>query len=232
MAISIGASAQTALSAFAASVVVTAPTGIVDGDILVGAYYHAGSTSAGVTLPAGFTQWAVNGTSLDGFRFVHLCWKRAASESGDYTFARSGTAKTSAACITVIKGCKASGDPANVAPSNTLYQTSNTTIRAAAITPTVESCLVWVGLVYSNPQTLTEPTGFTMQADPNDNTLDYKLVLATKLGQAAGATGDIDGTVVTTTIKHAMMVALEPYVLVAPTLTAAQVGSDIQVGWS
>jgi hypothetical protein len=210
MAISIGASSFTALAAEANSVVVTAPTGIVDGDILVGAYYHSAANTNGVTLPSGFTQWGVNASALDGYRFLHFCWKRAQSESGDYTFARESSL---AASITVVKGCVMSGDPANVAISNTMYQTSNTIVRAASITPTSECCLLWVGIVYADPYSLYCPTGFTEQLEARNIGRFYSLNVGTKLNQAAESTGNIDGSILaTTTVKHAMMVALKPAV--------------------
>lgn len=72
---------------FTTSTTITAPAGIVDDDILI-AMICTDRTSGTVTPPTGFTPL----TPTDGLNGVnvsctlYVAWKRAASESGDYTF--------------------------------------------------------------------------------------------------------------------------------------------------
>jgi len=226
MAITIGNSTNvTASNSLTATLV--APAGISDNDILV---TMVGNDSYSTFTPpgAGWTQWAssVAGTS----RACALWWKRASSESGDYIWTTAG-ASYWRATMTVVKGCKASGDPANVGVSNTPYVISDANIQAAALTPTVPVCLLWAGLAWhATDWTITVPTGFTIQGSQANNY--WGVHIATKLNQAEGATGEISGTCNggTTIIKHAFMVALEPVPEV--TLTAVQHGAHIDIGWS
>ncbi len=198
MAISIGNSTS-ATAAYAGSMVITAPAGIEDDDILVMAVFSYTAT----TLPAGF---ADNATAKNyaGSDYLTVGWKRAASESGNYTVSGGSIA---VGVLTVIKGCKTSDSPLNVAISNTGYLTSNTTIRAAALNPTAEVCLVWMAVNYAGA--ITVPSGFTTKID-DDYDSNY-VRLGTKLEVAAGDTGVVDGTAGNTSDwKHAMMYALEP----------------------
>jgi hypothetical protein len=139
---------------------------------------------------------------------IRVGWKRAASESGNYQWTNlpSGYKYT---VIGLFRGCATTGDPANVACSNTTYTTSNTTIRAAGITTDDACALVWVGGIQVNG-TITKPTNFTKADNENDPGY-YDLLLGYRLAVAAGATGDVDGvSSASTTSKHGFLIALEP----------------------
>lgn len=89
--------------------VITAPTGIVDGDVLI-LMFIAGATPTPPTptLPAGFTliQGGSSVTDVDGFTVTrYLAWKLAASESGSYTVTHA--AGSSQGLIVCVSG----GDP-------------------------------------------------------------------------------------------------------------------------
>jgi hypothetical protein len=197
----------------AASVIVTAPASILDGDILVlgGFGYKSAGGPGAFTYPSGFAEWATRANG--NFRWG-IAWKRAASETGNYTFAAASATEIGAG-IAVYRGRLASGDPADCI-SNTAYNTADVNVRAATMTiATAGSDVVWAGFCYDAPGTLLCPTGFTSRASVD--TYD-SLEMADLLNQAAGATGDKDGTAGATvsTSKHAFMVALKPALAIPP----------------
>lgn len=76
---------------------VTPPTGIQNGDLLVGcAFNDDTSTTHPITCPSGFTQFASDTTVRTGT----CCCKTAASESGNYSFTSTGTLATFTASMT------------------------------------------------------------------------------------------------------------------------------------
>lgn len=184
-------------------VTVTAPTGITDGDILVLVAHTYGGDPAGCT---GFTP--VASREVTGDDTLVLFWKRAASESGDYNVVYSG-GNDCEAWIGCYSGRLASGNPVDVY-SDTLYQTSNTTVRAAGMTiATANSDIIWGGFCYSDPLTLTKPAAFTLRDSEVGSSV---LTCGDLLNQSAGATGNQDGTAggAVDVYKHAFMVALKP----------------------
>jgi hypothetical protein len=93
MAIAVATTSNTPLHANRVNTTITAPTGIANGDLLV-AVIHAGDASLlpalTVTPPAGFTE-VTNSPSavadVDPYTVaMHVYWKVAASEAGNYTF--------------------------------------------------------------------------------------------------------------------------------------------------
>jgi hypothetical protein len=122
-------------------VTVTAPTGIVDGELLyAGALTNAGST---VTPPAGWTRLTdvnVNG-SLSG-----VFWKLAASESGNYTFTGQSGCSISA-YILRISGVDGS-NPINA--SNTGTGGASTAYSISGVTTTVANTLLVQSIFWSN----------------------------------------------------------------------------------
>jgi hypothetical protein len=218
------------------SLTIPAPAGIVDGDILalrVSCYTDNANPTFG--LPAGFTKWydQYNG-SYHGFI---VAWKRASSESGSYVISNSGTANSVEGgwegCIAAYSGRLSAADPLSVG-SNTAYVTSDTVVEAAGITALLGDDVIWAGAAHSTT-TLTVPAGMNARLESS-----YVLCGGTNicgafgdlLNVAAGATLAKDGTAgASITRKHAFLVGLK-IGLVAPVLTAAQVASDISVGWS
>lgn len=112
MAIAVGTT-STAGNASGTNLTVVAPTSIANNDILVAcAYREAGAW----TPPAGWAQW---GSDQHNFRtptndmILSAFWKRAASESGNYTFNLSTTTWRTIV-MARLTGCIISGDPADM----------------------------------------------------------------------------------------------------------------------
>ena len=199
-------------SAYSATdpVTVAAIAGLQDGDILLACDLTANNSTYTVTWPARFTEIAESGQAS---RHSRIAWKRFSTAAGDsaedtYDFEVSDLGTARSASILVFRGCRATGNPfAHV--SNTGYATSDTTVRAAGFTTDVEAALVWWGCVYSDASLSGAPSGFTPGA--SNPSSSYQVHSYYKLAQAAGATGDIDGTMsAAVTAKHAFMVDLIP----------------------
>lgn len=198
------------------SVAITAPTGILNDDILICVISSYRSTSAvpgTITAPAGWTQLGAVLKSTY-YRFA-MFWKRANSESGNYTFTSTSATQMQGA-IGLYRGAFLTGDPSDVF-SNTAYTTSNTTVRAATITPNVPyGILVWGGWYYLNGTiSLSAPSGMSSR---QSQTNTRNVVTLADLGYSTvGASGSKDGTAgANATVKHAFMVALKPQLPTSP----------------
>jgi len=204
------------------SVVITAPTGIQDGDILVAFVSVFRSTSATATsiTSTGWTQWAEQITST---RYkCSIFWKRAASESGNYTF-NSASATQMQGAIGVYRGCVATGDPRDVL-SNTAYVTSGTIVRAASCTPTVANGMYVYGGWYYLAGTISLGSPSGMNARETQANTNCAIRLSDLAYTTTAASGIKDATAgAACTVKHAFMVALKPLVAVAPTVTTQAV---------
>lgn len=186
-------------------VVVTAPAGIANGDILVCVAHTYGGVSLGCS---GFAQVFTRDVTAEDTMAVF--WKRAASESGNYNVVANSGADIEA-WMGCYSGRLADGNPVDVY-SDTAYQTSNTTVRAAGMTiATAASDVIWGGFCYADPLTLAVPGGFTLRDSEVGSSV---LTCADLVNQAAGATGNKDGTAggAVDVYKHAMMIALKPAV--------------------
>lgn len=192
-----------------ATVVITAPAGIANDDILIcfaSAYRATNATAGDITAPAG---WNTVGLQITSTRYKSgMFWKRAASESGTYTFS-SATAVQMQGAISVYRGCTVSGSPIDVF-SNTAFVTASTAIRAATITPTdVDGFFVYGGWYYlAGTIGITAPAGMnSLQSQLNTNNA---LVLADLAYTTVAASGNKDATAgASATVKHAIMVALK-----------------------
>ena len=212
-----------------ASVVINAPAGIQDGDILVAFVSVFRSTSATATsiTGTGWTQWSEQITST---RYkCSMFWKRAAGESGNYTFSSaSGTQMQGA--IGVYRGCVASGDPRDVL-SNTAYTTSGTIVRAASCTPTVANGMFVYGGWYYLAGTILLGTPSGMNARQTQANTNCAIRLADLAYTTTAASGTKDATAgATCTVKHAMMVALKPLVQTSPTVTLESPADGLSSG--
>lgn len=194
---------------------ITAPAGITDGDILVAvvwAWEYRGLVTD-LSLPNGWATWY---TGDFGKYYGKIAWKRASSESGDYTFTvNAGNSLFIFGQIAAFSGRVASGDPLDVG-SNTAYITNNATVRGAGVTiATAGSDLVYVGFAETNGSaSLATPSGMTSRRS-DDWSGDYTAMETASLdNQSTGATGDKDGTAnAATATKHAFLVALKPAVV-------------------
>jgi hypothetical protein len=193
------------------SVTVTAPDGISNGDILVAFCFGYGSGVGTNTpgWPSGFTEWTHDHSVTD--RCFGLAWKRAASESGNYAMTLTNASVMHGA-VSVFRGCLASGDPKDVVPTeqylgDNKYTTSDTTVRAYAISPSETGLLLWFGFISRDPGcTLAVPSGFTSAATMQGASSGYRSTCGYILSNASGSTGNKDGTASgATSTKHAMM---------------------------
>ena len=186
-----------------ASVVVTAPSGIQDYDILIASVVANGTSVGTPAFPAGFS------TPIEyDYSTTAKClsaWKRASGESGAYTFTASSATSMKAGMM-VFRGRLASGTPVGTA-SNGAYVTNDTIVRALALTAVAGDDLAWIGFRASSGNvTVTPPSSpWTSAGEQHDGN-------AGALGQgyrenvSAGSTGNIDGSISSSgTAKRGMM---------------------------
>jgi len=190
------------------SIVVTAPANIQNGDILVafGASYSDGPD---ISLPSGFTTIATQYDDKDIYCRV-IGWKRASSESGNYTFSVLPSSINGAGII-VLRGCLASGSPVDVY-SNTNYTTSNTTLRAASVTTTVANTMLVAAGMLKADTSFTPPSGMTEAYDAaTGGAFGIAITAAYATQASSGASGNKDFTAGTSSsYKHAFLVAFKP----------------------
>lgn len=167
---------------------ITAPAGIVDGDILLFALIMGADPSAPTpTPPAGVSLLSgpsdARDVSAAGFTVTRrLYWKLASSESGDYTFTHA-TCSTEGLAICVQGG---TGTPTATTNSGT-----GSTTTATGLTTATNNAYVgfiahnWELYGTASPPTGTTPT-FTEEVDASDSLLYY----ADGVMATAGATGD------------------------------------------
>ena len=173
------------------NITITAPSGITDGDILVASITTvkgAGETPptpslTGFTLIGTPTTIDAGGVTMRLFRL----WKRAASESGDYTFTH--TSADSDGLLQCFSGCLASGAPLTTESINT--GNSSTATGTGITTTAANSWLLYTMSCYDFLGDLTVPTGMTEQHD-SGSSITYS---ATELIAAAGATGNRTQTI-------------------------------------
>lgn len=190
------------------SLIVTAPAGIQDDDILIAYAHNYNAARKTITPPTGFTEAVFHGTTSS--QMAYLWWKRAASESGNYTFTTEATTAFSAH-ILVFRGCATVGSPVD-AISESAYIVSNTTVRAASMTTTAKGARVWAGMCAQSSPTLAVPAGWTQAStviSTNYRTTSGYICDAEEY--TPGATGDQDGTITggNSTTKNAIMLQLK-----------------------
>lgn len=162
--------------------VIGQPAGLVNGDIMLATVfvYNDGAART-VTAPAGWTQIGTFTNVADsgsGTGRTYTFWKRAASESGSYTFTHASG--SSQAIIEAYSGCIASGNPIDV--SGTATGNSSTTTGPSITTTGTDRMLVWRSHDWEGLGALTAPAGMTER-------FDGLLYSATQLLTSSGATG-------------------------------------------
>jgi hypothetical protein len=142
---------------FTATTTITAPAGIVDDDILI-AMICTDRTSGIVAPPTGFTPL----TPTDGLIGVtnsctlYVAWKRAASESGDYTFNWVSNRQVYAFMLR-ISDVLTTEDPENLGEVEN--QAANLTPSIDPTTPSLPEALV-LCFFTANDDDITEDGGF------------------------------------------------------------------------
>lgn len=153
-------------------ITVTAPTGIQDGDFLIGSANVEGQPIAEIwATPSGFTLIDSNNDQTGRDRSHGLWYKIASGESGDYTFEIEGTTsgEDRSACISVYRGVD-NTTPLDVAyvEANHYSDFSNTpTPTPDAITTNTDGAFVIVTSAIV-PTVITSgiaPSGYTLVVD-------------------------------------------------------------------
>lgn len=190
-------SSSVALDSRSGSITVTAPSGIQDGDILIGGLllFGSGSQIAGATPPSGFS--LITTSSIDNpisvvklgteYYDYYLYWKRASSESGDYTFTFTGTSNYCQAYVGCYRGALSTGSPFDVASDN---DGTGTTTTFTGVTTTADNTLL-IGASFDwgdSSNNLSPPTDFFERIDITE------IYLCDKPKESAGSTGNFTMT--------------------------------------
>lgn len=184
----------------------TAPSGLADNDILLaGIFVGASGTAPSVATPSGFTALTGSPTSVTddgGFNGkLNVFWKRAASESGSYTFSHS--AASSQGLLLAISGAVTSGSPIDASSNNTGVGKTST---ATGVTTTVTNdLLVYIAHDWEGAGALSPPSGFT-------EIFDNLIYAASQIQSSSGASGNKTQTNANTASSPwaAWLVAVKP----------------------
>jgi len=123
------------------SPVVTAPTGLADGDVVIVAFGMNDVVTIGSSPTLnGFTDLGVQPTAASGGA-GHVLWKVASGEGSSWTFTGLWSASTLAAYGCVAYQDDAAGD-ASPDQSAVNAPAASTTPVSASITPSVDNCMV------------------------------------------------------------------------------------------
>jgi hypothetical protein len=173
-------SQQTA-DATGTTVVITKPTGLADGDVMV-AHIVAGMTGSTHTPPAGWTEMG-GATTISSM--VVTTWVKvvtnAAGEAANYTWTTNSGSKTGR--ISAYRGVS------NTHPLNAWASASNatgTTATAPSVTTTRPNCLVIAAHASEENGAIGDPAGMAVRT--SDETGDLSSQLADITVAAAGAT--------------------------------------------
>lgn len=221
MALSVATSSSTTYAS-RTNTTITAPTGIANDDILFAGLFVGAATSApAVTPPTGFAELTNSPSSVtDGTSFngkFHLYWKRAASESGNYTFSHS--AASSQGYMARVSGAITSGSPIDVASTPTTNSGTGSVNLSAVTLANANELVFVIGHNWNGAGTYSGPSGFT--TDLNSLVTD-----SYKIFTSSGSTGTItitnNGNAQPGDEYAYFVVALIPQVSSTYTLTAAQ----------
>lgn len=172
-------SSSTNRTSSSTTVVVSAPAGIQDGDLLVAVFYA--STASVSSLPSGFTAAYTNNTANNPRILVG--WKRAASESGSYTFTAASTTNVSA---TILVYRNASFNTVGA-----ITRASSTTVTASSISPSQPGILIAAFSTSSSTgSTTSEPSGMTLRANTTGSASAPSIRVYDQTISVSGATGD------------------------------------------
>lgn len=177
------------------SLVVTAPTGIQNDDILVAAWVNGGFDGGTITWPAGFTEFVADGsTSGPNSQTFRTAWKRASGESGNYTI-ESDINDFCAAAITVHSGRHTTDPPVAVATVDTGSAASPVSAAATGVTAVAGDDIVYVMIqnASSDPWAHTSPASYTEREEAGPGNW-VSMSVSDRENVSGGATGTITGT--------------------------------------
>lgn len=154
-------SLTTAGAATGATATNTPPSGLANDDILVMMIYK--EATGAISWPSGFTQLATV-TASDSSFLIAAAWKRAASESGNYS-ATFGSAYFDSV-MAAYSGCITTGDPQDATASAVANGSQNTILTGPSITTVSANTLIisfvadFVGLAATKPASMTSRSTF------------------------------------------------------------------------
>ena len=171
------------------SVVVSVPSGVANGDLLIAQIWETTQSAAAPTC-AGWTQ-AFHVASTD--HQLYLFYRYASSEPANYTFG-STNATNMVGRIHRITGAVASGNPFNVLGSGDTVG-SGTAITDAAVTTTVANTLVmcFVGHGDGSNAISSYPSGFTGATFTGNSTIATSYIAQASAGSSGTATTTFTG---------------------------------------
>lgn len=182
-------------SGTASSLVVTAPTGIQDGHILIASAVWGGSSAQTITWPAGFTELSVSSTALGivGSTFKSA-WKRASSESGNYTI-QGQQNELAVAAMCVYSGRHASNNPAAVSTISDTSSASPVSAAATGVTAVAGDDIVYLMAQNDGGDQWahTPPASYTEREEVSPGSW-VSLSASDRENVSAGATGTLTGT--------------------------------------
>ena len=188
---------------------VAAPAGVIDGDILIAAWFigsgnFVGAPPTPITPPAGWAQIGTNTDVQDNSGFhgqFYVYWKQAASEPSNYDFNHTGTQSTEVA-IAAYDNC--SGSPIEVSSSNFGTGLPGNTATALSVTTSIaNSELIYLGHNWDATGTLSPPTGMVER-------FDHLVYIADQLQSSVGVSGDRTQTLTSNNPWSAVLLALAP----------------------
>lgn len=168
----------------------TAPASIADNDILI--WCLLCDTNGTVTLPTGFTNFTGspynNASYVSAALWIFVAWKRASSESGDYT--GSHTSRSTAGYMAAYRGCVTSGTPTDATP--TTNQGTSTTATWTGVTTATDGTMLFC---YGNGDTTRNTSSSTMTERLDMNTAPDAGMVYDVVQTTAGATGNKTATI-------------------------------------
>ena len=203
-----------------ASITVTAPTGIQDGDLLIGVMSHD-STAGTLGAPAGFI--ATHAQLTTGANTYQVWYKVASGESGNYTFTSSDTDQLIAAVLRVT-GVDVT-NPINAVGTATGNDAAPT---APAVTSTVDNAKVFRFFGADGARITvdsgypTSHTGLFMRYSQNSNNNGTTLGAAHATSSTAGSVASAAFTMTAGDDWGATTLVVAP----KPTMTASSTGNQ------
>jgi hypothetical protein len=204
-------------SAATTSLAVSVPESTTDGDILF--LLICTQNGAGYGPNSGLAAWTPIASQTSRADDYYLYYRIASSEPASYTIGFSGSSK-----VRMVMSCYTSGDFNGASPidvySNTAYATSNTTVRAAAMTVAAASSpMVFWAAIYGSAKTFTKPSNigadaWTEDEDSSNANSTFSTEVCSMIRSASGDTAAMNATASAgSTTKHAFAVALKPPVV-------------------
>lgn len=212
------------------TITINKPTGTVDGDIM----FAVITRITGGTFPSGVP----SGWTLLKQRSASNAWalyyKIAASEGASYVWTYDASVNLDGHIFTYRGGFNPTNPIELDSISDTQYQTSDTTVRAASVgIIKANSPLIFIGMYNDTGITFTKPSvptsGWVEDFDSAGSMASSRHEVCSFVWSGSGETGNVDATVSsnTTTVKHAFMVALNPEIDVTWGASYSEIGNDL-----